>query len=74
MKRKTATVELFTLRDMGGELILAMRIAAARQSLSMNEWLLQVVRDATRMVQRQMEKQDVIDAVVDGQPKPKGEQ
>ena len=74
MKRKTATVELFTLRDLGGELILAMRIAAARKSLSMNEWLLQVVRDATRMVQRQMEKQDVIDAVVDGQPKPKGEQ
>jgi hypothetical protein len=48
MKRKTATVELFTLRDLGGELILAMRIAAARKSLSMNEWLLQVVRDATR--------------------------
>jgi hypothetical protein len=25
MKRKTATVELFTLRDLGGELILAIR-------------------------------------------------
>jgi predicted HicB family RNase H-like nuclease len=48
MKRKTEVVELFTLRDLGGELILAMRIAAARKSLSMNEWLLQVVREATR--------------------------
>ena len=48
MKRKTAVVELFTLRDLGGELILAMRIAAARKSLSMNEWLLEVIREATR--------------------------
>lgn len=44
MKRKP--VEVFTLRDPGGHLIHAARVAAAKQDMSINTWLLQVIEAA----------------------------
>ena len=49
MKRKSAIVEIFTLRDPGGEHIHAVRVAAAGRDQSMNTWILRLIETATNI-------------------------
>lgn len=48
MKRTHAVITVTTIRDPGGKLILAARIAAARADMSMNSWLLRTIEAATQ--------------------------
>lgn len=48
MKRKVEVVEVFTLRDPGGQRIHAARVAAANADVSINTWLLGVIEQATQ--------------------------
>lgn len=43
MKRTHTTITVTTIRDPGGKLILAARIAAAKSDMSMNQWLLRTI-------------------------------
>lgn len=46
MKRTHDTITVTTIRDPGGKLILAARIAAAKADMSMNQWLLRMIEEA----------------------------
>jgi len=46
MKRQHAIISKFTLRDPQGKIIHAARVAAAKEDISINEWVLRVIRRA----------------------------